>query len=207
MNSYLFCVFFFVCIQFSVLFSNHTISIVNNGDQLFSCCSFRQSPGKIVSTMAAYPGEGYNMSNYGLKTYTPEQMKEQWREKVERESKVTKYHPASKNTKHHVEQLCTSQQLNYFNTDKKYESSSTYDRMFHVKEGYSSKLKRDDLQHTQGLNVHVEEEGKSVPVLSSSDYGHRPPLETPDRQHVRVGLVKRDFYRSCGTNMNPSGSA
>ena len=101
--------------------------------------------------MAAYPGEGYNMSNYGLKKYTPEQMKEQWREKVDRERKVTKYHPASKNTEHHAKQLCTSQQSNYFNNDKKYETSSTYDRMFHVKEGYSSKLKRDDLQHTQGL--------------------------------------------------------
>ena len=36
----------------------------------------------------AYPGEGYKMSNYGHKTYTPEQMKEQWRESVERETKV-----------------------------------------------------------------------------------------------------------------------
>ena len=59
--------------------------------------------------------------------------------------------------------------------------------------------------HTlQGLNVHSEESQKSVPILMSSVYGHRPPLETPGREHVRVGLVQRDFYRQCGTNMNPN---
>ena len=38
--------------------------------------------------MAAYPGEGYKMSNYGLKQYSPEQIKEQWRENVNRQTKV-----------------------------------------------------------------------------------------------------------------------
>ena len=38
--------------------------------------------------MAAYPGEGYKMSNYGLKRYSPEQIKEQWRENVDRQTKV-----------------------------------------------------------------------------------------------------------------------
>ena len=56
----------------------------------------------------------------------------------------------------------------------------------------------------QGLNVHSEEKHKSVPILKSSVYGHRPPLETPGREHVRVGLVQRDIYRQCGTNMNPN---
>ena len=65
-----------------------------------------------------------------------------------------------KNTEHHAKQLFTSQQT--ISTLTKYEASSTYDRMFHVEEGYSSKLKRDDLQHTQGLNVNAEEVGKTV---------------------------------------------
>lgn len=38
--------------------------------------------------MAAYPGDGYKMSNYGFKEYSPEQVKEQWREGVVREKKV-----------------------------------------------------------------------------------------------------------------------
>ena len=143
------------------------------------------------------------MSNYGYKTYTPEQTKEQWREAVERENKVSKLHSATKKEKG-SKQLDITDRASYFNNEKTHPQVLTYDRTFHVKEGYCSKLKRDDLEHTQGLSVHSEEVGKSVPVLMSSVYGHRPPLETPDREHVRVGLVKREFYRFCGTNMNPS---
>ena len=73
--------------------------------------------------------------------------------------------------------------------------------MFHIQHGYCSKIHRDDRQHTQGLDVHAEEQSKNVPMLSSSVYGHRPPLEVPSRQHVRVGLVKRDFYRHCGATI------
>ena len=36
----------------------------------------------------AYPGDGYSMSNYGKKRYSPEQLKEQWKEHVLRETKV-----------------------------------------------------------------------------------------------------------------------
>ena len=53
----------------------------------------------------------------------------------------------------------------------------------------------------QGLDVLGEESEREVPVLANSVYGHRPPLETPDRHHVRVGLVKREFYRTTGTNI------
>jgi len=139
--------------------------------------------------MAAYPGEGYKMSNYGLKTYTPEQMKEQWRESVERETKFTKRHSSPKKEPCSETELSSSlQQVNYFNNDKRDETISTYDRTFHVEEGYSSKLKRDDLQHTQGLDVHAEEVNKSVPILPSSVYGHRVPLETPDRKTCSRGV-------------------
>lgn len=149
----------------------------------------------------AYPGEGYKMSNYGYKTYTPEQMKEQWRESVERERNLAKAHSAAK--KVNLPDPSTAG-TNYFANEKTYPEISSYDRTFHVEEGYCSKLKRDDLQHTQGLNVHAEEEGKGVPVLMSSVYGHRPALETPDRKHVRVALVKKEFYQSCGANVNPT---
>ena len=75
-------------------------------------------------------------------------------------------------------------------------------RMFHVQEGYSSKLKRDDLEHTIGLDVHSEEVKKPVPILSSSVYGHPGlnQLESPERKYVRVATVKKEFYRSCGAD-------
>ena len=54
----------------------------------------------------------------------------------------------------------------------------------------------------QGLDIHSEEVSKAVPLLSSSVYGQLPPLETRDNAHVRVGSVKRDFFRSRGINVN-----
>ena len=48
----------------------------------------------------AYPGEDYKMSNYGLKTYTPEQIKELWRENTEREIKIASQHNATKLADH-----------------------------------------------------------------------------------------------------------
>ena len=44
----------------------------------------------------SYPGEGYNMSNYGFKPYSPEQTKESWRENVLREQKIAKRHNTAK---------------------------------------------------------------------------------------------------------------
>ena len=117
---------------------------------------------------------------------------------------ITKYHSATKKAMESSTVSSDMPPINYFNNQKTYKLVSTYDRTFHVKEGYCVKLKRDDLEHTQGLNVHAEEVSKDVPILTSSEYGHRASLERPDRKHVRVGLVRREFYRSCGTNMNPT---
>ena len=44
----------------------------------------------------AYPGDGYKMSNYGLKTYSPEQSKEMWKEAVHREQTIVKQHSSTK---------------------------------------------------------------------------------------------------------------
>ena len=52
--------------------------------------------------------------------------------------------------------------------------------------------------------MHSEEALKHVPVLSSSMYGHRPPIEPHSRDYVRVGVVQRDFYRPSGASINPS---
>ena len=99
----------------------------------------------------AYPGDGYKMSNYGHKTYTPEQTKEQWRESCTREQRISSGHRATKKRKESAGCLDLGATVgdNYFNTRKTYPKASSYDRGFHIVEGYSSKLKRDDLQHTQ----------------------------------------------------------
>ena len=43
-----------------------------------------------------------------------------------------------------------------FSSSFQHEPNSTYDRLFHVKHGYQSKIHRDDREHTRGLNVHDE---------------------------------------------------
>ena len=39
---------------------------------------------------------------------------------------------------------------------------------------------------------------KDVPTLSSSEYGHRPDYDKPERNHVRIGHVLSEFYRRNG---------
>ena len=98
----------------------------------------------------AYPGDGYKMSNYGHKTYTPEQTKEQWRESCTRERRISDGHGPSRKARRESGELELAPQTeNYFNTRKTHGAVSSYDRGFHTEEGYSQKLKRDDLQHTQ----------------------------------------------------------
>ncbi|XP_015749268.1 PREDICTED: uncharacterized protein C5orf49 homolog [Acropora digitifera] len=152
------------------------------------------------------------MANYGLKTYTHEQKKEQWRESMRTETRFRRTHVITSGRNEALSKawkikfsrhLCNAEvdNQNYFNTKKQHDKVSNYDRTFHIKTGFCSKLHRDDREHTRGLNVNAEEKTKAVPVLSSSLYGHRPLLETPSRRHVRVATVKRDFYRQSGTNI------
>ncbi|KAL4234198.1 hypothetical protein ACF0H5_005851 [Mactra antiquata] len=81
----------------------------------------------------------------------------------------------------------------------------TYDRLFRKPEEYNNKLHRDDREHakSRGLTVNNEEKIKSVPTLSSSEYGHRLDMfaDHPDRKHVRIGHVKSEFYRRNGTGV------
>ncbi|XP_072037638.1 uncharacterized protein [Amphiura filiformis] len=164
----------------------------------------------------AYPGEGNRMSNYGLKVPSPEELKLLWIELVGREKRVRANHLAIKGDGSEewpgtADQKLTDTEIDtnitYFNNNKEHSPSSTYDRLFHVKTGYQSKLHRDDREHTVGLDVHGEEAKKAIPVLSSSAYGHRPPLEHSSRQHARIERVMKGFYRSRGTNLPEYGTA
>lgn len=90
-----------------------------------------------------------------------------------------------------------------FNSKKeeKY-ANSTYDRLFREDKGYNNKLHRDDREHakSRGLTVNDEEKIKTVPSLSSSEYGHRLHMcaDSQDRQHVRIAHVRTEFYRRNG---------
>ncbi|XP_071498240.1 cilia- and flagella-associated protein 90-like [Diadema antillarum] len=162
----------------------------------------------------SYPGEGKGMSNYGLSQQTPEQQKLLWVEIVGREQRIKGSHLAIKGEATGAwtgikDQLPTPDQIaegiTYFNNNKKHEYNSTYDRLFHVKHGYQSKIHRDDREHTRGLNVFEEESNKAVPALTSSAYGHRPPIEMNTRQHARIERVMKGFYRTRGTNLPEYG--
>ncbi|CAH1779319.1 unnamed protein product [Owenia fusiformis] len=94
----------------------------------------------------------------------------------------------------------------YFNTEKKERyTNSTYDRLFHQKEGYNNKLYRCDRDHakSRGLTVREEEKTKDVPVLMSSAYGQRLAfdLDPPTREHVRIGHVQSEFFRRNDINI------
>lgn len=143
------------------------------------------------------------MSSYQKKWYTPEQHKLQWEESVKREIQSTKAHPVNKNNpptdvfnSPGVKEAAT-----YFNNQKSHPTSYLYDKAFHIDEGYNAKLKRDDRLHNVGLDVNKEEKVKTVPILSSSVYGQRSPLEQTSNDHYRVAYVRRDFYRSSGTKI------
>ncbi|CAF0971203.1 unnamed protein product [Rotaria magnacalcarata] len=91
---------------------------------------------------------------------------------------------------------------NFFNSHKETKPSSIYDQIFQIKYDFNPKAHRDDRQHSKfiGLNQSKEEEEKSYPSRSSSEYGRRfnQPIDINDRAHVRIGHVKNEFYRNNG---------
>ncbi|XP_065064701.1 cilia- and flagella-associated protein 90-like [Rhopilema esculentum] len=134
---------------------------------------------------------------------TPEQEKNQFIEGVKREWKIRKEHSASKLEREGIESICRGENtsFSYFNNDKKHNPVSVYDQRFHVKYGYHQKIRRDDQVHKLGLDVRSEEERKTVPVLSSSVYGKRKPIDNPNRKHYRIEVVRQEFYRNGGTSI------
>ena len=151
----------------------------------------------------AYPGEGYTMSSYKKKWYTPEQRKLQWEETVKREIHSTNSHPVNKSNPATdvLDSPGVKDAESYFNNHKSYPTSYLYDKTFHINTDYNAKLKRDNHLHNVGLDVSKEEQPKAIPILSSSIYGHRSPLEELSNEHYRVVYVRRDFYHSSGTKI------
>ncbi|XP_026989669.1 uncharacterized protein C5orf49 homolog [Tachysurus fulvidraco] len=90
----------------------------------------------------------------------------------------------------------------YFNTIPKAPERHLYDCIYRRAEGYNMKLHRDDREHANrhGLDIYTEECSRPVPVLSSSEYGRRPPLplDNLNRQFARVAHIRSEFYRKNG---------
>ncbi|XP_035703207.1 uncharacterized protein LOC118434269 [Folsomia candida] len=92
--------------------------------------------------------------------------------------------------------------LTYFNNGKcNYCCKQLYDYNYLFYHGYDQYRHREDRKHaTRYMNIDLEEEFpcRTVPILTSSNYGHRPPID-PSRPLPR-NHATQTFYRSRGTN-------
>ncbi|XP_075067401.1 cilia- and flagella-associated protein 90 [Mixophyes fleayi] len=92
--------------------------------------------------------------------------------------------------------------MSYFYQQCKEECIPTYDSIFKRPRSYNEKLHRDDRTHSKhhSWNIHTEEISRPVPVLSSSEYGRhlQHHVDKVTRDHVRIGLIRLEFYRKNG---------
>uniref|UniRef100_A0A3B4FUT9 Uncharacterized protein n=1 Tax=Pundamilia nyererei TaxID=303518 RepID=A0A3B4FUT9_9CICH len=93
-------------------------------------------------------------------------------------------------------------QMSYFNNEVS--DVSMYDRLHNHVEGFDMWLPRDDRKHWKGrgldINKEFQERSRTVPVLSSSEYGRRPAptLYFTERQYARVACIRSEIYMKNG---------
>lgn len=149
---------------------------------------------------SGYPGEGQKMANYGFKSYTAQQITDNWKQNVAKENNISKTH-SNKFTEMNpnseaIESLSESINNNFFNTNLTHEKSMLYDCVHKFSPDYNPKHHRDDRNHnTKTLSISAEEAAKTVPSLSSSQYGKGNKLEETRREFSHVAHVRRDFYQ------------
>ncbi|KAM4688993.1 LOW QUALITY PROTEIN: cilia- and flagella-associated protein 90 [Discoglossus pictus] len=93
-------------------------------------------------------------------------------------------------------------ELSYFYQQSKDDHIPTYS-IFKRPQGYNEKLHRDDREHASYMvKIHEEESSRPMAVLSSSEYGRHLNLKADNmyRDHVRIELVRVDFYRKNGNS-------
>uniref|UniRef100_A0A3Q0S5T6 Cilia and flagella associated protein 90 n=1 Tax=Amphilophus citrinellus TaxID=61819 RepID=A0A3Q0S5T6_AMPCI len=95
-------------------------------------------------------------------------------------------------------------ELSYFNKERKVtlrNSETFYNRL-----GYDIRLPRDNKNHWKGRGLDINKErSRALPVLSSSEYGHRPPAPAfciTERQYARVACIKSEIYMKNGILWN-----
>ncbi|KAL4234221.1 hypothetical protein ACF0H5_005874 [Mactra antiquata] len=166
--------------------------------------------------------EGKLMSDYGLKKLNPQEELGLWKNVVWRTGDISKKHlavngdgsvhwPGIKQwSRHEIDELIEERKNCWFGPRTKSTVADViapYDRLFHAKSDYNAKMHRDDRQSVQmiGCSIHDEEAKRHVPLLTSSNYGHRldKPLETFKRGCVRVERVRKGFLYKRGTGLPP----
>ncbi|KAM3679750.1 cilia- and flagella-associated protein 90 [Ammospiza caudacuta] len=89
-------------------------------------------------------------------------------------------------------------ELSYFNRPHKTGDFFTYDAAFGMPDDYDQYLPRCDRKHAKarGLKINEEEMARTVPVLTSSEYGKRIDklLDPPTREHARVHSLHAAIY-------------
>ncbi|XP_052221180.1 uncharacterized protein C5orf49 homolog [Dreissena polymorpha] len=80
-----------------------------------------------------------------------------------------------------------------------------YERFVNRGDGYDAKMHRDDRKSVNNIaySFNDEERQRTVPLLSSSTYGHRlsHPPELFARGHVRVERAHKGFLHTRGTGL------
>ncbi|XP_026156221.1 uncharacterized protein C5orf49 homolog [Mastacembelus armatus] len=97
-------------------------------------------------------------------------------------------------------------EMSYFNTESKAPEVSMFNRVYQQAEGFDMKLHREDRKHYKGrgLSINEEEKSRTVPVLSSSEYGRRsvPVLYQTNRQYAHVACMEAEFFMKNGIIWN-----
>ncbi|XP_071086011.1 uncharacterized protein [Haliotis cracherodii] len=169
--------------------------------------------------MSGSQGDGNRMSLYGKSYLSPEAKAGLWKNVLSRYQYIRRQHLSIKGD---GTQYFSGETLYSRDTLDKLRTScygprtrrtmaevqdNIYDRLFHQKEGFDSKLHRDDRRHILeiGRAVHEEETNRLCPMQSSSEYGRRihAPLEPFDRKRVRIDHVVKGFCYPRGTGLPP----
>ncbi|XP_076113169.1 cilia- and flagella-associated protein 90-like [Mytilus galloprovincialis] len=162
--------------------------------------------------------DGKRMSLYGKSEPNPGELDGIWKNVLSRTERITRNHLATigdgsrhwrgikKWSRSELDPVCTTV-YDHRKRETVADVLSTYDRLFHIKYGYDSKLHRDDRGRikTIGLSVQDEEQQRVIPVLSSSHYGSRldKPLESFFRKHSKIEHILKGFYYRRGTGLPP----
>ncbi|XP_052790549.1 uncharacterized protein C5orf49 homolog isoform X2 [Mya arenaria] len=162
------------------------------------------------------------MSLYGKTTMTPQEEVGWWENVVYRTDNISRKHLAvvgngsllwpgiKKWSRHELDDAIAARKDAWFGARTKQtvaEVISPYERFFNAENGYNAKMHRDDRKSVDmiGCSIHEEEKNRTIPLLSSSLYGHRlgQSFETFSRSNVYVDRVRKGFLHRRGTGLPP----
>ncbi|KAH3706106.1 uncharacterized protein C5orf49-like [Dreissena polymorpha] len=166
---------------------------------------------------------GKLMSLYGKRILTPQEQMGLWKNIVWRTNNISRKHRTvvgeGSQTWPSGLRNWSRHELDDFIADRKHtflgarirptvaDVIPPYERFVNRGDGHDAKMHRDDRKSVNkiGYSFHDEERQRTVPLLSSSTYGHRlgQPLEPFARGHVRVERAGKGFLHTRGTGLPP----